>query len=172
MNRTEPRYYHVEVDSSSERVTQMQRVVAAHLRYWGLQKLVTSATRGVGLLLHAAADGPVERVEIETWWTGQHLITAVSHHDASEAGRPDDEQSHLLEIATLSDGWGSCTTNSRRIIWFSLRKSDHDREPLADKDPAPWSSEALTLPQTPVAPGSAVHEIARALEGAPAGTAS
>ncbi|MET9496254.1 pep a2 [Streptomyces sp. NPDC006552] len=149
MNRTDPRYYHVEVESSLERVGQMQRIVAAHLRYWGLQKLVTSATRGVGLLLEAAAADAVERVEIETWWTGQHLITAVSHHDASD--RHTDAHPHLHQIATLSDGWGSCTTNNQRIVWFSLRKTDHDREPLDAKQPEPWSSEALTVPQTPVA---------------------
>ncbi|GAA2305619.1 pep a2 [Streptomyces kunmingensis] len=155
-DRTDPRYYHVEVDSSVERVGQMQRIVAAHLRYWGLQKLVTSATRGVGLLLEAAAAGPVERVAIETWWTGQHLITAVSHPDASEGGQKD-AHPHLHQIATLSDGWGSCLTNNRRIVWFSLRKTDHDREPLATVQPEPWSSEALTLPQTPAAPGSAAR---------------
>ncbi|MFJ9038625.1 pep a2 [Streptomyces sp. NPDC102406] len=166
MTRTEPRYYHVEVESSPERVGQMQRIVAAHLRYWGLHKLVTSAARGVGLLMEAAAAGPVERVEIETWWTGQHLITAVSHRDPSEAGQRKDAHPHLRQLASLCDGWGRCTTNNQHIVWFSLRKSDHDREPLSAKQPEPWSSEALSVPQTPVAHASA----ARASETA--GTAS
>jgi hypothetical protein len=166
MNRTDPRYYHVEVESTPERVGQMQRIVAAHLRYWGLQRLVRSATQGVGLLLEAAAAGPVERVEIETWWTGQHLITAVSHPDASEGGRHKGALSHLRQIATLSDGWGSCTTNNRHIIWFSLRKSDNDRELRAAKQPEPWSSEALSVPKTPATQGSAARE------SATAGTAS
>ncbi|MFJ8820753.1 pep a2 [Streptomyces sp. NPDC102467] len=159
MNRTASRYYHVEVESSLERVGPMQRIVAAHLRYWGLVKLVPSATQGVGLLLEAAvAAGPFERVEIETWWTGQHLITAVSHPDASEGGQLKGTHSHFEQIATLSDGWGSCTTNNRKIVWFALRKSDNDREVLATKQPEPWSSESLSVPQTPATHGSAARE--------------
>ncbi|MEV1021405.1 pep a2 [Streptomyces sp. NPDC050264] len=159
MDRTVPRYYHVEVESSPARVGPMQRIVAAHLRYWGLAKLVPSATQGVGLLLEAAVSAvPAERVELETWWTGQHLITAVSHPDASEGGHLKGAHPHFQQIATLSDGWGSCTTNSRNIVWFSLRKSDNDREVLAAKQPEPWSSEALSVPRTPATHGSAARE--------------
>jgi hypothetical protein len=179
MKRTEPHYYHVEVAPSPERTGQMQRIVAAHLRYWGLQELVMSATRGIGLLLAAVASGPVERVGIETWWTGQHLITAVSHPALAGVGRDEAAHAHLRQIATLSDGWGGCTTNVQHITWFSLRKTDDALEPLAVKQPEPCSSEALSPPQSPALHGSgAAREpeigsgAVREPEPAAAGTAS
>ncbi|MCQ4214015.1 MULTISPECIES: pep a2 [Streptomyces] len=150
MNRTVPRYYHVEVDPEPERVGQVQRIVAAHLRYWGLEKLATPATRGVGLLMEAAAGGGP--VTIETWWTGQHLITAVSHQDATEAGQGSAPLACLRRIAALSDGWGSCTAHARRIVWFSLRSRNNVREPLAPKRPVPSTGAARQVPRTVPAP--------------------
>lgn len=148
MNRTVPRYYHVEVDPEPERVGQMQRIVAAHLRYWGLEQLVTPATRGIGLLMEAT--GGERPLTIETWWTGQHLITAVSHQDAAETGRGSTPMSCLHRIAALSDGWGSCTTHARRIVWFSLRSRNGDREPLAPKRPVPSAGAARQVPRAVV----------------------
>ncbi|NEB79085.1 pep a2 [Streptomyces sp. SID14478] len=145
MNRTVPRYYHVEVDAEPERIGQVQRIVGAHLRYWGLQTLVTAATRGVGLLMEAnEGKGPVT---IETWWTGQHLITAASHQDADGAPRQPAALTCLSRIAALSDGWGSLTTHAQWIVWFSLRSRNSVREPLAPKRPAPFAGAARQLPR-------------------------
>ncbi|MFJ4714256.1 pep a2 [Streptomyces sp. NPDC088785] len=148
MNRTVPRYYHVEVDADPERVGQVQRIVAAHLRYWGLEKLATPANRGLGLLMEAAGAGA--RTTVETWWTGQHLITAVSHQDAARPGRADADLACLSRIAALSDGWGSCTAHARRIVWFSLRSRNGDREPLAGKRPVPSTGASLQVPRIEV----------------------
>ncbi|WP_353946636.1 pep a2 [Streptomyces sp. HUAS MG91] len=153
MNRTVPRYYHVEVDAAPERVGQVQRIVGAHLRYWGLEKLATPATRGLGLLMEAA-DGEAV-MTVETWWTGQHLITAVSHQDAVRAGRADAALECLSRVAALSDGWGSCTAHARRISWFSLRSRNGDREPLAHKRPVPSTDATRPVPRAEVPTGGA-----------------
>ncbi|MFD8569768.1 pep a2 [Streptomyces sp. NPDC057694] len=148
MNRTVPRYYHVEVDAEPERVGQVQRIVAAHLRYWGLEKLATPATRGLGLLMEAA--GGDAALTVETWWTGQHLITAVSHQDAIRAGHGDAVLACLSRVAALSDGWGSCTAHARRIVWFSLRSRTGDREPLAHTLPVPSTDATRQVPRAEV----------------------
>ncbi|MEU6846197.1 pep a2 [Streptomyces sp. NPDC046716] len=145
MNRTVPRYYRVEVDAEPERVGQVQRIVGAHLRYWGLEKLATPATRGLGLLMEAA-DGQAV-MTVETWWTGQHLITAVSHQDAVRARHADAVMELLSRIAALSDGWGSCTAHARHISWFSLRSRNGVREPLAPKRPVPSTDATRQVPR-------------------------
>ncbi|MGW7087167.1 pep a2 [Streptomyces sp. NPDC054871] len=153
-----PRYYHLDVDLVPERVGQIRRLLAAHLRYWGLEQLVPDVSRGVGLLLEPAArNTSAARTAIETWWTGQHLITAVSHDDPDTDGEHRVEPHSLAEIAALSDGWGSCTADDQHIVWFSLRSRTELREPLVPKSPAPITIEARPLPRAvpqPVAVGA------------------
>ncbi|MBO1332719.1 pep a2 [Streptomyces sp. VRA16 Mangrove soil] len=142
-----PRYYHVTVEPAPERVGQVQRIMAAHLRYWGLQRLAGSATRGLGLLLELAVEGSAEtRVEIEAWWTGQHLISAVSYEGTATAPAHGLPLRCSSQIAAMSDGWGSCVQNAQRIVWFSLRSRTGDREVLVPKRPMPTASEARLLP--------------------------
>ncbi|WP_367048089.1 pep a2 [Streptomyces sp. Je 1-332] len=143
-----PRYYHLDVDLVPERVGQIRRILAAHLRYWGLKQLVPDVSRGLGLLLEPAArNASAGRTAIETWWTGQHLITAVSHGDPATEGEHRAEPDFLAEIAALSDGWGRCTADDKHIVWFSLRSRTEVREPLVPKGPAPITIEARPLPR-------------------------
>ncbi|MGY0488726.1 pep a2 [Streptomyces sp. WG-D5] len=146
MHQAKPSYYHIAVEPAPERVGQIQRIMAAHTRYWGLERLTPSATHGLGLLLELAVQGrPEGRVEAEAWWTGQHLINAVSYEDPATGA------SHALsrcsaQIAALSDGWGNCTRDARRIMWFSLRSRTGVREVRTPTAPVPDASEALQLP--------------------------
>ncbi|MEV2256089.1 pep a2 [Streptomyces sp. NPDC050147] len=142
------RYYHLDVELVPERVGQIRRILAAHLRYWGLEQHVADVSRGIGLLLEPAArNTSAVRTAIETWWTGQHLITAVSHVDPAATGEHHVEPHSLAEIAALSDGWGSCTADDQHIVWFSLRSRTEQREPLVPKGPAPDTIEARPLPR-------------------------
>lgn len=153
-----PRYYHLDVDLVPERVGQIRRILAAHLRYWGLDPLVPDVSRGVGLLLEPAArNTSAGRTAIETWWTGHRLITAVSHADPAAVGEHRVASHSLAQIAALSDGWGSCTAADQHIVWFSLRSRRQLREPLVPKGPAPDTIEARPLPRAlpqPVAVGA------------------
>lgn len=160
-----PRYYHLDVDLVPERVGQIRRILAAHLRYWGLEQLVPDVSRGIGLLLEPAARSTsAARTAIETWWTGQHLITAVSHDDPAAAEHHAASQS-LAEIAALSDGWGRCTADDQHIVWFSLRSRTELREPLVPKGPAPRTIEARPLPRAVAQPvGVGVTERTAPLE--------
>ncbi|MFZ3566499.1 pep a2 [Streptomyces sp. BH097] len=149
MHQATPSYYHIAVEPAPERVGQVQRIVAAHTRYWGLERLTPSATRGLGLLLELAVEGrPDGRIEVEAWWTGQHLISAVSYENPASGTSREFPRRCSAQIAALSDGWGSCTRQARRIVWFSLRSRTGVREVLAPKLPVPDASEALQLPRS------------------------
>jgi len=156
-----PCYYHLDVEVSSERVGQVRRILAAHLRYWKLDILVEPVCRGVEVLLHTIDEHATDKnTAVEMWWNGQHLITAVSDNER-EPGPHYAPQGCLAEIAALSDGWGGCATPTGKIIWFSRRARLGERAPLVPVGPAPTIREALEMPRevpVPAFAGSAVTE--------------
>ncbi|KOV61331.1 hypothetical protein [Streptomyces sp. MMG1121] len=153
MKTAVPCYYRIDVEVSPERVGQVSRILAAHLRYWDLDNLADPVCRGAELLLRAihqhASD---KRTTIELWWNGQHLITAFGDDDPEL--RPDqDLRSCLADIAAMSDGWGCCASDSgTKIIWFSQRARAGQRVPLVPTPPVPTLMEDLQVPrELPVA---------------------
>lgn len=112
MKAAVPCYYHLDVEVSPERVGQVRRILAAHLRYWNLEFLVESVCRCAEALLHTIEEHAADKnTTIEMWWNGQHLITAVSDNDQDI--RPHNTpQGCLAQIAALSDGWGCCATGA------------------------------------------------------------
>ncbi|MER6473429.1 pep a2 [Streptomyces collinus] len=169
MKTAVPRYYHLDVEVSPERVGQVSRILAAHLHYWDLDNLVDPVCRGAELLLRAIDEHATDKAtSIEMWWNGQHLITAVGGDDRDL--RPDqDLRACLADIAAMSDGWGCCATETgSKIIWFSQRARSGERVPLVPTAPSPEVSERLQVPRAlPLvalaAPATAAHD---ALEGA------
>ncbi|MEU4039822.1 pep a2 [Streptomyces collinus] len=169
MKTAVPRYYHLDVEVSPERVEQVSRILAAHLHYWDLDNLVDPVCRGAEMLLRAIDEHATNKdTSIEMWWNGQHLITAVGGDDRDL--RPDqDLRACLADIAAMSDGWGCCAAETgSKIIWFSQRARSGERVPLVPTVPAPDMSEGLQVPRAlPLvalaAPATAAHD---ALEGA------
>ncbi|GHA17564.1 pep a2 [Streptomyces echinoruber] len=153
MKTAVPCYYHLDVEVSPERVGQVGRILAAHLRYWNLEDLVEPVCRGAEMLLRAIDEHATDkRTSIELWWSGQHLITAVGGND--HALRPDqDLRGCLARIAAMSHGWGCCASETgSKIIWFSQRARAGQRVPLVPKAPAPTLREGLQTPrELPVA---------------------
>ncbi|MER5845179.1 pep a2 [Streptomyces prasinus] len=148
MKTAVPCYYHLDVEVGPERLEQVGRILAAHLRHWDLENLVEPVCRGTGMLLRAVDEHATDKnTSIEMWWNGQHLITAVGGHD--RALRPDQELRGCLEhIAASSDGWGCCTTaTGSRVVWFSQRARADERVPLVPTGPDPKVSEGLDLPR-------------------------
>ncbi|MGW2054147.1 ATP-binding protein [Streptomyces sp. NPDC001840] len=116
------RHYVVELHASPERVAQLRRIVAAHLRHWKLELHVDPVGRAVTELLtnvhrHAADDN---HCVIELRWTGRHLTVSVEDngprmprlHTAGGGGG-------LARVAALSDSWGTCPTAWGKVIWFT-----------------------------------------------------
>ncbi|WP_416981670.1 pep a2 [Streptomyces sp. T028] len=153
MKTAVPCYYHLDVDVSPERVGQVGRILAAHLRYWDLETLVAPVCGGAGMLLNAIDEHATDKsLSIEMWWNGQHLITAVGGNDREL--RPDQDLRSCLErIAAMSDGWGCCATDTgAKVIWFSQRARSGERVPLVPTAPAPSLREGRPVPRAlPVA---------------------
>ncbi|WP_228033885.1 pep a2 [Streptomyces spongiae] len=148
MKTAVPCYYHLDVEVSPERVGQVRRILAAHLRYWDLDTLVETVCQGAELLLRAIDEHAKDKkTSIEMWWNRQHLITAFGQNDRYL--RPDqDLRSCLVSIAALSDGWGCCATaTGTKLIWFSQRARAGERAPLVPTTPFPTEREALQAPR-------------------------
>ncbi|UUU19931.1 pep a2 [Streptomyces sp. DSM 40750] len=153
MKTAVPRYYHLDVEVSPERVGQVRRILAAHLRFWDLETLVEPVCHSADLLLHAIAEHATDKnTSIEMWWNGQHLIAAVGENDRRL--RPDRElRPCLTRIAALSDGWGCCSTDTGgTVIWFTQRAPVDQSVPLVPTAPEPDLREVLQVPrEIPVA---------------------
>ncbi|MET8579233.1 pep a2 [Streptomyces sp. NPDC005012] len=147
MKTAVPCYYHLDVEVGPQRVDQVGRILAAHLRFWSLDNLVDPVRRGAEVLLRAIDEHAIDKkTSIEMWWNGQHLITAVGQNDRNL--RPDLElRPCLTHIAAHSDGWGCCDTGAGRIIWFTRRARSGERVPLVPTGPDPLVNEALDLPR-------------------------
>ncbi|MFI8092175.1 pep a2 [Streptomyces sp. NPDC086080] len=148
MKTAAPCYYHLDVEVSPEKVGQVSRILAAHLRFWDLENLVETVCGGAEMLLRAIDEHATDKnTSIEMWWNGQHLITAIGDHN--RALRPDQELRGCLEhIAASSDGWGCCATETgSKVIWFSQRARAGERVPLVPIGPGPRESEGLDLPR-------------------------
>ncbi|MFE9611527.1 pep a2 [Streptomyces sp. NPDC006012] len=170
MKTAVPCYYHLDVEVSPERVGQVSRILAAHLRHWDLESLVAPVRSGVELLLRAIDEHATDkRASIELWWNGQHLITAVGDDDRDL--RPDqDLRACLARIAAMSDGWGCCASETgSKIIWFSQRARAGERVPLVPIAPEPSLRQVRQVPRlVPVAALATPAAVAAqaALEGA------
>ncbi|MER5857146.1 MULTISPECIES: pep a2 [Streptomyces] len=148
MKTAVPCYYHLDVEVSPERVVQVSRILAAHLRYWDLENLVAPVCLGAELLLRAIDEHATDKhTSIEMWWNGQHLITAFGDDDPDL--RPDlDLRSCLADIAAMSDGWGCCASDTgSKIIWFSQRARSGERVPLVPTAPEPALRTGLRVPR-------------------------
>ncbi|XUL93307.1 pep a2 [Streptomyces galilaeus] len=167
MKTAVPCYYHLDVEVSPERVGQVGRILAAHLRLWDLEVLVNSVCRGAELLLRAIDEHATDKdTSIELWWNGQHLITAIGDNDRDL--RPhQDLRVCLARIAAMSDGWGCCATDTgSKVIWFSQRAPSGERVPRVPTAPAPRLREMLQIPRAvpaalPARPAPGVLEDAR-----------
>ena len=148
MKTAVPCYYHLDVEVGPERIGQVRRILAAHLRLWDLETLVEPVCGGTELLLNAIDEHATDKsTSIEMWWNGQHLITAIGENDCEL--RPDQDLRSCLErIAAMSDGWGCCATdNGSKVIWFSQRARAGERVPLVPLAPAPSLREVLQVPR-------------------------
>ena len=61
MKTAVPCYYHLDVEVSPERVGQVRRILAAHLRLWDLETLVEPVCRGAVHLRFATATRGISR---------------------------------------------------------------------------------------------------------------
>ena len=170
MKRSIPCYYHLEVEITPERIEQVRRILAAHLRHWGLGTLVEPVSHCAGVLLRAVVEhGTDKNTAVELWWNRHHLITAVSDNERDLPDPHYGPRGCLAEIAALSDGWGNYPAGDGKIIWFSHRARSAERAPLAPFMPTPGLRTALRVPrEAPVAALAAPEPVEPLVAAAPA----
>ncbi|MDX3456510.1 pep a2 [Streptomyces sp. ME02-8801-2C] len=148
MKTAEPCYYHLDVEVCPERVGQVGRILAAHLRLWDLEHLVGPVCHGAEALLRAIDEHASDKnAVVEMWWNGQHIITAIGENDT---GPHLDQElgSCLARIAAESDGWGCCATDTgAKVIWFSRRARSCEGVPLIPSPPPPTLPERRRAPR-------------------------
>ncbi|MFJ8074315.1 ATP-binding protein [Streptomyces sp. NPDC096176] len=124
-------HYRIEVPASPERIPRIRRILAAHLRHWGLDTHVTPVCSAVDELV----DNVVHHVDgdktcvVELRWTGRHLNASVSDLDRTlpRLHTSSPTKGGLAKVAMLSDSWGTCATDEGKVIWFSRRVKETQR---------------------------------------------
>ncbi|MFI6287849.1 ATP-binding protein [Streptomyces sp. NPDC051018] len=117
--------YIMETQASTERIPRIRRIVAAHLRYWKLEPHIAPVCRAVDELMgnvvrHVSGD---KTCVVELRWTGRHLIVSVADNDRRMPRMTSScpTRGGLATVAVLSDSWGTCNTDTGKVIWFSRR---------------------------------------------------
>ncbi|WP_455351696.1 ATP-binding protein [Streptomyces sp. SYSU K217416] len=133
--------YMVEVQASPERVPQIHRILAAHLRYWNLEPHIRPVCGAVAELVgnvaqHVTGD---KTCVIELRFTGRHLIASVADkgHRLPRLLSSSPSRGGLARVAALSDSWGTCATTTGKVIWFSRRVKTAQRVPSVPVAPVP-----------------------------------
>ncbi|MET7617198.1 ATP-binding protein [Streptomyces sp. NPDC005408] len=160
--------YTLEVQASIERIPQIRRILAAHLRYWSLEDHITPVCRAVDELVgnvvqHVKGD---KTCVVELRWTGRHLIASVADKDRRmpRVTSSSPSKGGLATVAVLSDSWGTCGTATGKVIWFSRRVKEVQRVLRAAPVPMPPAREFRPLPvslQLPEDGGSAAPKDVR-----------
>ncbi|MFI9626054.1 ATP-binding protein [Streptomyces sp. NPDC052042] len=130
------RRYLVEFQVSAERVSQVRRIVAAHLRHWSLELHVRPVCRGVEELLTNVQRhvGDHRRCVVELRWSGRRLTASVAD-DGTGMPRLLGDGGGLSRVMALSDSWGTCRTGEGKVVWFTR----YAKEPrtAGTRSPAP-----------------------------------
>ncbi|MCE4944171.1 MULTISPECIES: ATP-binding protein [Streptomyces] len=158
------RHYTVELHVSAERVPQIRRIVAAHLRHWDLAPQVRPVCEGVAELLTNVHRhiGPDARCVVELRRGERHLTASVADDGPRLPRLEGASGGGLARIAALSDSWGSCGTAGGKVVWFTRRIEAARTAPVGPPapptgapdgaPPAPAAAEPTPVAEPPAAP--------------------
>jgi hypothetical protein len=152
MTRPNDRHYTVELHASAERVPQIRRIVAAHLRHWNLELHIPAVCRGVAELLTNVHRhiGPGARCVVELRWSGRHLTASVTDDGPRLPRLVSAAGTGLAAVAALSDSWGTCPTADGKVVWFTRRVPATVTTPLPTRPPlrsVPDAKNRTALPE-------------------------
>ncbi|MFI7101038.1 ATP-binding protein [Streptomyces sp. NPDC050161] len=154
MTLSSNRRYTVELPASAERVPQIRRIVAAHLRHWHLEAQIPAVCRGVAELLtnvHRHV-GPDAVCVVEVRWSGRHLTVSVTDRGPRMPRLRGAGDGGLAVVAALSDSWGTCGTDDGKVVWFTRRVAATRETPLSARPPL------RSVPDAKPRPGAEVPE--------------
>ncbi|GAA2992134.1 ATP-binding protein [Streptomyces fulvorobeus] len=142
------RSYQVDLHVSVDRVTQLRRIVAAHLRHWDLDLHVRPVCRAAEELLtnvhRHVGDG--NKAVVELRWTGRHLTVSVADNGSGMPRLLSGGGGGLSRVMALSDSWGTCRTAEGKVVWFTrYAQAPRSTGPVAYL-PLPGAPEAREVP--------------------------
>ncbi|MFF1650410.1 ATP-binding protein [Streptomyces sp. NPDC058240] len=148
------RHYLVELQVSTERVSQLRRIIAAHLRHWSLELHVRPVCRGVEELLtnvhrHVGDDN---NCVVELRWSGRHLTVSVADNGSEMPKLLSTGGGGLSRVMALSDSWGTCRTAEGKVVWFTRYAEEPYSVDLTPLSPLPGVREFRRPPDTVAAP--------------------
>ncbi|MFJ5720811.1 ATP-binding protein [Streptomyces sp. NPDC093149] len=161
------RHYLVELQVSAERVSQLRRIIAAHLRHWSLELHIRPVCRGVEELLtnvhrHVGDDN---NCVVELRWSGRHLTVSVADNGSEMPRLLSSGGGGLSRVMALSDSWGTCRTAEGKVVWFTRYAKEPRTVGLVPSAPLPGVGE---FRRHPVAVPDVVPETTTASGAAPA----
>jgi anti-sigma regulatory factor (Ser/Thr protein kinase) len=137
MTVTAHRCYAAELRVTAERVPQIRRIVAAHLRHWGLAAEIPATCRGLTELLGNVLRhvGPDAVCTVEVRWSGRHLTVSVADRGPRMPRLDGARGGGLTVVAAIGDSWGSCPTDGGKVVWFTRRVGAARATPLTPPQP-------------------------------------
>ncbi|MFE0425629.1 ATP-binding protein [Streptomyces sp. NPDC058953] len=143
----------MEVWATEERIPQIRRILAAHLRHWDLEAHIGPVCRAVDALItnvvRHVPDDPTCVIELR--WTGRRLSASVADRDhrMPRVTSSSPARGGLATVAQFSDSWGTCGTVDGKVIWFTRTvrrrgRVHRDSGPTATLPPV---GEARPLPE-------------------------
>ncbi|MEU3713072.1 regulatory protein, partial [Streptomyces catenulae] len=157
MTVTAHRRYAAELRVTAERVPQIRRIVAAHLRHWRLAAEIPAVCRGlVELLAHVRRTvGPDAECAVEVRWSGRQLTVSVADRGPRMARLDSAQGGALAAVAASGDSWGTCPTDDGKVVWFTRRVAAARETPRTAPVPPHSVPEAEPGPDAaPAAPGA------------------
>ncbi|MGW0787822.1 ATP-binding protein [Streptomyces sp. NPDC002911] len=138
----------VELQVSAERISQLRRIVAAHLRHWSLELHVRPVWRAAEELLtnvqrHVGDDS---ECVLELRWTGRRLTVSVADNDVRMPRLLDGGGGGLSRVMALSDSWGTCRTVDGKVVWFTRYAETPCTVGLLPQTPLPGGRTFLSGP--------------------------
>ncbi|MCX5112859.1 ATP-binding protein [Streptomyces sp. NBC_00378] len=148
------RHYLVEFQVSAERVCQLRRIIAAHLRHWSLELHIRPVCRGVEELLtnvhrHVGDDN---NCVVELRWSGRHLTVSVADNGSEMPRLLSNGGGGLSRVMALSDSWGTCRTAEGKVVWFTRYAKEPYSADLVRFPPLPGVRESRRPPVAAAAP--------------------
>ncbi|MEU5716390.1 ATP-binding protein [Streptomyces sp. NPDC020403] len=133
------RHYQVELQVSAERVSQLRRIVAAHLRHWSLDLHVRPVCRAAEELLSNVRRhvGDDSRCVVELRYTGRHLTVSVADNGSRMPRLLSGGGGGLSRVMALSDSWGTCRTADGKVVWFTRYAQAPHTTGLLPRTPLP-----------------------------------
>ncbi|MFJ8311716.1 MULTISPECIES: ATP-binding protein [unclassified Streptomyces] len=153
------RQYTLSLHATPDRIPQIRRIVAAHLRHWRLEAIIQPVSLGVCELLtnvHQHTTGDRYCV-LQLRWARRQLTASVTDTDPRlprlHGPRPFAERGRgLALLAHLSDSWGTHPTTHGKTVWFTLTAQPQALHPLTPLPPKPilTTTATATVPAIPL----------------------